>query len=496
MSPSSTSDYSIDHLISKRAAGRTFSHFGEVDLKNAPSHFKANPDKLSLDYGRPNEQYFPVKKLTVELDNYPFQDSLFPEEKEKVSTIVIDKYSSEKGSTGLGEALQYGEIYGHPQFNKFITDFVDLVHKPAYDNWSIIPTNGSGDGLNKAADAILDVGDVVLVEEFTFASFLNTLNGIGAITVPTKLSFSGENADFDVKYLSNLLDNWDELKPELKGKKPKALYTIPTGQNPTGISQSVETRKQIYELASIHDFIIIEDDPYSYLTLPPFAKPDIKNIKQYEITVKDYLENVLKPSYLQFDTQGRVLRLETFSKVFAPGLRLGFIVAHKNVIKAIAGYTSIITRAPSGVSQVLLTSIVEKQYGGLNGYLEWILKMRLAYTHRRNVVIDQLINSKAHDKGYLRIIACDAGMFAAVGINFPSDTDKVKKLTHLNYKFLEYGVGVVLGYKMAVDIDFSRDTSDFLRISFAPLDNDEQLEEAGKRLANAVYDFFENGLEY
>lgn len=496
MSPTATSPYSVDHLISKRAAGRNVSHFTSFDTSSAPENFKPHPDPMPLSFGRPNEQYIPIKKITVELDNYPFQDSLFASEEEHTGVISMDRYPEHKGIVGTGEAFQYCELQGIPAFYNLLKNFVATVHKPGYNDWDVIPTNGSGDGLNKAADVVLDRDDIVLMEEFSFTPFKNCALNVGGIPVPIRLNFNSASADVDVAYLQELLENWDELRPEFKGRKPKALYTIPTCQNPTGLTQSVETRKKIYELASIHDFLIIEDDPYGYLTLPEYQPPDSENIKDLDISVDDYINNELYPSYLQFDTQGRVIRLETFSKIFAPGLRLGFIVGHQNVIKAIKKYTGLMTRAPAGVSQMLVVNIIDKQFGGIKGYLGWFLKMRLAYAHRRNVLIHSLVTSKAFEKNYFRIIASKNGMFANVGINFPEGVDKTEKLTQLNYKFLEKGVLVVLGFKMAVDQQFSKDNSNFLRISFAPLDNDELLAEAGKRLSDAIYEFFENGLKY
>lgn len=495
MSPISTEALSpsIDHLISKRSKSRTFRHFGLADLEGAPANFKPHPKPLSLSFGKPNEQYFPIDKITVNVDNYPFQKTLFPNDILEENSITIERNGESLQEIGIDEALQYGEVNGLPAFRDFLLKFTEKVNKPNYHDWDLIPTNGSGDGLNKAADAILDPNDVILLEEFTFIPFTNAIRNVGAIPVPTKLNFD-KGGDFNVEYLQDLLENWHQLKPNLK--KPKALYLIPTCQNPTGLTHSYQTREKIYELAQIHDFIIIEDDPYGYLTLPPVSKPDLANIKDFDISVDDYLANHLNHSYLKLDTHGRVLRLETLSKVFAPGLRLGFIVAHSNVIKSIRGYSNIVTRAPSGTSQLIFTNIVTKKFGGVDGYLKWILKMRLAYIHRRNVLIHSIITSKAYESNYLSIINCDSGMFAGIKLNFPQGTDNVEKLKLLNFKFLQYGVNVVLGFKMAVDLDFSHSNANFLRICFAAAENDLELQEAGSRLSNAVFEFFQNDLQF
>lgn len=111
-------------------------------------------------------------------------------------------------------------------------------------------------------------------------------------------------------------------------------------------------------MASVHDFIIIEDDPYGYLSLPPFSEPNIFDIQKETISVDEYLRHHLIPSYLSFDIEGRVIRIETFSKVFSPGLRLGYLVGHENIIKVIRKNTAIGSRSPSGPSQLILLNII------------------------------------------------------------------------------------------------------------------------------------------
>lgn len=494
MSPSTLVAPSIDHLISKRSINRSFSHFARDKNEDEPANFKPHPKPLAIGLGTPNNQFFPVEKLTVTVKEYPFQESLFTDDVKETTITINRAYDPKENLIGTAQALEYGDIFGLPSFNKVLSEFVEKVHQPGYSDWSLIPTTGSGDGLHRVADAVVDPGDIVLMEEFTFTPFANAVRNCGGITVPIKLNL--EIGDVDVDHFQNLLENWDELRPEYRGRKPKAFYTIPTCQNPTGITQSAETRKRIYELASIHDFIIFEDDPYGYLTLPPVAKPDTATLKLFDISVEDYLDNHLYPSYLRFDTVGRVIRLDSFSKILTPGLRLGWIVAHKSVIETISKYTNIVIRAPSGVSQMLVVNVINQKFGGVNGFLEWILKMRLAYAHRRNVLVTALQDTDAYKKGYFRIISAAAGMFASLGLNLPEDVDYISKMKLLNYKFLEHGVTLVQGFRMAVDQEFSKDSANFIRVSFAPLENDEVIAEAGKRIGDAVSEFFENGLEY
>jgi kynurenine/2-aminoadipate aminotransferase len=104
--------------------------------------------------------------------------------------------------------------------------------------------------------------------------------------------------------LREQLDNWPADK-----RKPKVLYTVPVGGNPTGVSQTLERKKEIYRIAQDHNLLILEDDPYFYL--------------QYGDKI---------PSYLSMDVDGRVLRFDSFSKILSSGLRVGWATGPPELI--------------------------------------------------------------------------------------------------------------------------------------------------------------------
>lgn len=478
----------MSHLIAKRAANRKISHFASEPVGEAPEGYVPHARPLLLSYGMPNSGFFPVKSISVDVPEFPFGDTI------DGKPVIIEEHSKDDNLIDISRGLQYSMVNGIPQLVDFTKQFVTRTHKPKFKDWDITITNGAGDGLNKVADALLDAEDVVLVEEFTFTPFLQNVAYVGAIPVPIRLDLSCNSQGIDYDYLHNLLENWSNLKPGLR--KPKALYTIPTGQNPTGLTQSIELRKRIYQLAEKYDFVIIEDDPYGYLTLPPYEKPE-KSIDYSKILdIDDYLKNHLTPSYLTIDTVGRVVRIETFSKLFAPGLRLGFMVGHRDIIKVIVNYATIVTRSSSGTSQMLLNNIIVKKWGGIDGWLTWINKMRLAYFHRRNVLLESIIESKAYKLKYLEVLDPKAGMFVSVIINFSPNLDIEEKVKLLNWKFLAAGILTVPGINMAVDKEFSKKTGSFFRLSYAIANNDDELREAGARLAQAVYEFFENDFQF
>lgn len=136
------------------------------------------------------------------------------------------------------------------------------------------------------------------------------------------------------------------------------------GHNPTGGVLSVARRKQLYALASRFDIIIIEDDPYWYLQYPsaevdeararsrPVPESKLVNPLQKK-SGYDFVDSLV-PSYLNIDTDGRVVRLDTFSKTIAPGCRLGFLTAAPSIVDRILRIAEATTAAPSGFVQVFV----------------------------------------------------------------------------------------------------------------------------------------------
>lgn len=188
--------------------------------------------------------------------------------------------------------------------------------------WEICITNGSQDGLSKAFDLLLDEGDYLLADNPMYSGSLSALQPIGVNIVGNNEGIKkNRNLTFFMIGIKSDQDglNTDELEKCLKNwsypKKPKALYTVPTGQNPSGSTLSLARRQHLYKLASEHNFLILEDDPYFFLQ---FRKPE------------DYL-----PSLLSMDTEQRVLRFDSCSKIISSGLRIGWITGPKFLVDRI-----------------------------------------------------------------------------------------------------------------------------------------------------------------
>ncbi|MBL8193043.1 MAG: PLP-dependent aminotransferase family protein, partial [Blastocatellia bacterium] len=202
----------------------------------------------------------------------------------------------EKGS----EVLQYGVTRGNRQLIEYLVQEMQN-RKVETKAEEFILTSGSQQGLDLVSRLLIDPGDVVLVELPSYIGGTYALNNAGAELVGIEMAMDG---------LEPSIVKEKVLELRKQGRKVKLIYTIPNFQNPSGITLSLQKRKDLLALASELDLLILEDDPYGelYFSAPP--PPPIKS----------------------FDKEGRVIYLGSFSKVLTPGLRTAWIVANSEFI--------------------------------------------------------------------------------------------------------------------------------------------------------------------
>lgn len=237
------------------------------------------PGYLSMASGNPNVATFPVKEF------------------EKITHEIFE---DAKGDDDKTRALwAYGFVQG-------CTDLVDILKKRYMDGMGI--GNKETDELQIFAGAqqVLDLmtrayaneDEIVLVEDVTYGGALTAFWGYHAKTLGVPMDKDG------------IIPEELEKMCKQYGKKIKFLYTIPTFQNPMGVEWSPERRKAVYDLAVKYNFLILEDSPYFELRYSGEEPPTIKS----------------------FDTTGHVVFTSSMSKVMAPGLRIGFVIASKEVL--------------------------------------------------------------------------------------------------------------------------------------------------------------------
>lgn len=208
--------------------------------------------------------------------------------------------------------LQYGQTEGYAPLRESAAEFF-LHNGVKTDPAHILPVSGSQQGLDLICKALLNEGDTMLVENPTFLGALQTFRTYGA-------RFAAVETDEDGAIP-------ESLEEQIRAHRPKLIYLIPTFQNPTGRTLSLERRRRIAELVNEYQVPLIEDDPYCDLRYRGKALPAIKS----------------------FDEQGYVLYCNSFSKIISPGLRVAAVVCQDDGLlrKLVVGKQSTDVHGPN-----------------------------------------------------------------------------------------------------------------------------------------------------
>ncbi len=346
-------------------------------MKSAAKFLK-NPGLISLGGGLPCPEYFPIEELSIKVPTPPhFSES---EARETGTILTAGKYDASEGRSAydLSIALNYGLGTGSAQMIRFVTEHTEIVCNPPYADWQCALSVGSTSALDQTYRMFCERGDYVLSEEYTFASAVETAMPLGVKFLGVKMDDEGLIPDS----MDELLSNWDS---KARGaRKPFLLYTVPSGQNPTGATQSTERRRAIYKVAQKHDVYIIEDEPYYFLQMQPYTGTDAPDVPP-PANNEEFLKALIS-TYLSMDTDGRVMRMDSFSKVIAPGTRVGWITASEQIVERFVRNNECSNQNPSGISQIVLYKLLDESWGH-SGYLQWLINLRLEYTRRRDVIL-------------------------------------------------------------------------------------------------------------
>lgn len=350
-------------------------------MKNAFKHLK-NPNVISLGGGLPLSDYFPFETLafTVSSPETPKSPNQYLNGNQ--NALFSSKHDIGQGRSiyDLSVALNYSQGSGSAQLLRWITEHTEIVHDPPYANWQCTMTIGNTSALDMALRMFTESGDYVLSDEYTFATAVETAKPMGVQFVGVKMDKDGMCPDS----LREILDGWD---PKAHGgsRRPFVLYLIPTGQNPTGATQGLARRREIYKVAQEYDLVILEDDPYYFMQMDPYS-PAGTDSTTSEDHSPEHLLTRLVPSYLSMDTDGRVVRMDSFSKVISPGVRLGWITAPQQIIDQYKSHADVSTQGPGGLSQLALFKLLDEHWGHA-GFFQWLTHIRGEYTDRRDFMI-------------------------------------------------------------------------------------------------------------
>lgn len=267
--------------------------------------------------------------------------SLFP--KKELEEIAADIFR-EKGNL----ALQYGITEGYAPLVDFVKNRL-VSQNIITEADSVIITTGGQQVIDLAARALVNEGDVVAVERPSFVGGLNCFR-----------SYNAKMADIPVE--DDGLST-SALRELLKTTKIKLLYTIPTFQNPSGITMSLEKRKELLEMAEEFDFYILEDNPYGELRYAGENVPAIKSM----------------------DKNGRVIYAGSFSKILSPGLRIGFTSARADILEKM-----VVIKQVTDVHTPVLNQLIAHEFVTRYDLDEHIQKSRELYGHKCAVMLGEM----------------------------------------------------------------------------------------------------------
>lgn len=254
-------------------------HFSDLAMNLKASEIRellkltTMPEVISFAGGLPAPELFPTEQL------------------KKVDDAVLTKEGR--------EALQYGTTEGYNPLRKQIAARMKQAFMVDCDIDNITITSGSQQGLSMLAQIFINPGDIVLVESPTYLGALNAFK----LCKPEFVEVPTDEKGIIPEELKKILEKY--------GDRVRMMYVIPEFQNPTGITWPLERRKAIMDIMNKHDIPIIEDDPYGELRYEGESMPTLKSM----------------------DTQGNVIFLGSFSKIFMPGLRIGWMVAAHDILE-------------------------------------------------------------------------------------------------------------------------------------------------------------------
>lgn len=285
------------------------------------------PDVISFAGGLPDPKSFPLPRMKE----------------------VIDWVLDHEGGAGM----QYGPTAGYSKLREWIAERMGRLEKTSVTADQVIVTSGGVEALDLIAKVFVNPGDTVVVEAPTYLAALHVFRSYQANLVDVPMDEGGIRVDVLEGRLADL---------RRRGIRPKLLYTIPTFQNPSGVSLAADRRRRLVEIADRYAVPVIEDPAYAELRY----------------------EGEPLPSLVSFNSDG-VLFANTFSKIFGPGVRLGWIIAPPEVVAQLC-------QAKQGTDQCsnTLGQRVVYEYGR-RGLIEQQVAASLPlYREKRDLVLDAM----------------------------------------------------------------------------------------------------------
>lgn len=366
----------------------------------------ARPDIISFAGGLPAPELFPAKEIAQ------VSHDLVLEEGQKL--------------------LQYAATEGRPSLRAKIAKRMAEKYNTPVDPDDILITTGSQQCLDFAGKLFLNPGDVVLCESPSYLGALNAFNAYEPVfkEVPTdEFGMIPEELDKILATTSNC----------------KFIYVIPEFQNPTGISWSVERRRKFMEVVNKYEIPVFEDNPYGELRYTGTSNPTLKSM----------------------DTKGLVSFLGTFSKIFCPGLRLGWIAGPHAIVEKFVMIKQSADLHTSNFDQGIVDAYMDRY--DLDAHVAEIVKL---YGHRRDLILKTMEEEFPAGVTFTRP---EGGLF--LWVTLPEGVSALAVFK----KCIEQKVAAVVG-----DAFYPNEKTDrSLRVNYSNMP-DDLIVEGVKRMAKAI----------
>ncbi len=348
----------------------------------------ADPNIISLAAGNPAPEALPA---------------------DDVARIIAEEF--QRDPIGV---LQYSVPQGYLPLRAAVQEMLAArsgINRPEDD---CIILSGAQQGGDLVARLLCNPGDVVLCEEPSFLGCLDAFRAAGARLIGIPVEQDG----IDIQRLEEVLSGTQRIR---------FLYTIPNFQNPTGITMSLEKRQRLYELAVRYNIVILEDNPYGDLRFHGEDVPPIKSL----------------------DTTGHVLYMGSFSKILAPGLRVGYLVADREIIARLTTLKSacdvhtailaqhichrFITGRDMNAHLAALAALYRHKCELMLGEMDRLFDRRVSYTRPDGGLFLWCTLPEGLDGNLFAQRAAQAGVLVVPGSGFLTDTNQLSSCFRLNY---------------------------------------------------------------
>ena len=287
----------------------------------------ARPEVISLAGGLPDTASFPPETLAAA--------------------------ASRVAEESCAKALQYGPTEGLAETKECIAQVMGSEGMPV-DLDQLLVTTGGQQVIDLVTKTLVDPGDVVVAEAPTYPGAVPVFSSYEADVVQIDMDVDGMRIDLLEERLDSL---------EREGRKPKFVYTVPTFQNPAGVTMSLPRRRRLVEVAHERELLVLEDNPYGLLRYEGEAHP---------------------PLYA-LDGGVYVMYLGTFSKILSPGIRLGWVLAPPPVLEKI----NLGKQAADLCTSTLSQMIVQAYFAGAR-WRAYVDSLTEIYRMRRDTMLDAL----------------------------------------------------------------------------------------------------------